>query len=217
MKQFTKAVGGMKSSVIYTDADRRHFRFSEGTWAWRNHNSGNVYPKQHGKFTNQIGKTHNFAIFSDDQSGHEALIKVLSTTYANSSIDQMIVKYAPPDCNPTEKYRRFLHKQTGVSDNTKIKNFTKSQFEKLWEAIQRMEGYKPGKITEVYQITGVQKTGKNLYQYCFIEGEWITEVECINFAKQGKVELEVCLSHLGNIFLRSPPSSSFQRRLGDLM
>ena len=70
MKQFTKAVGGMKSSVIYTDADRRHFRFSEGTWAWRNHNSGNVYPKQHGKFTNQIGKTHNFAIFSDDQSGH---------------------------------------------------------------------------------------------------------------------------------------------------
>ena len=38
MKQFVRAVGGMKNSVIYTDTDERHFRFSEGTWAWRNHN-----------------------------------------------------------------------------------------------------------------------------------------------------------------------------------
>ncbi|HSW93377.1 MAG TPA: hypothetical protein VLJ15_03370 [Gammaproteobacteria bacterium] len=41
MKQLIRAVGGMKNSVIYTDTEERHFRFSEGTWAWRNHNPGN--------------------------------------------------------------------------------------------------------------------------------------------------------------------------------
>jgi hypothetical protein len=35
MKQCIRAVGGMKNSVIYTDTDERHFRFSGGTWAWR--------------------------------------------------------------------------------------------------------------------------------------------------------------------------------------
>lgn len=40
MKRFIRAVGGMKNSVIYTDTDERDFRFSEGTWAWRNHNPG---------------------------------------------------------------------------------------------------------------------------------------------------------------------------------
>ena len=38
MKQFIQAVGGMKNSVIYTDIDERYYRFSGGTWAWRNHN-----------------------------------------------------------------------------------------------------------------------------------------------------------------------------------
>lgn len=54
-------------------------------------------------------------------------------------------------------------------------------------------------------------------QNCLSDGEWITDPECINLAEQGKVELEVCISHLGNKFLRSPPGSYFQTRLGDLM
>src|SRR3990167_7847607 len=102
MKQLIQAVGGMKHSVIYTDTEGRHFRFSGGTWAWRNHNLGNVRPKSHGKFKNQIGITNHLAIFSDDQSGHEAMIEVLKTVYGNSSIDQMIEKYAPPKENPTK-------------------------------------------------------------------------------------------------------------------
>ena len=51
MKRFIKAVGGMHHTVIYTDTDGRHFRFYDGTWAWRNHNPGNVYP---GKISKNI-------------------------------------------------------------------------------------------------------------------------------------------------------------------
>lgn len=80
-----------------------------------------------------------------------------------------------------------------------------------------MEGYKIGEITEVYRISGVQMLGKNRYQYCLNEGDWISESECIDLAAKGKVELEICLSKLSNKYLRTPPNSLFQKRLEDLI
>jgi len=216
MKQFIKAVGGMKHSVIYTDIDGRHFRFYDGTWAWRNHNPGNIDFGHISKRHNQIGIVGPFAIFPNDESGHAALLDVLITTYGNMSIHQMIYKYAPPKDNPTKSYEKLLREKTGIYDNTLIKNFTKLQFEKFWKAFQQMEGYKVGKIVEVYRITNVKELDKNLYQYYLESGDTLTEKRCIQLAKQKKVELEVCLSDLGNTFLRTPPNSFFQKRLGDL-
>ena len=216
MKQFVKAIGGMKHTVIYTDADERHFRFYGGTWAWRNHNPGNVRPGYYANLHNPIGATHNLAIFPDDQSGHAALLDLLREKYANYSIHRMIYKFAPPSENPTKKYEKYLHETIGIWDDTPIKDFTPVQFEKLWEAIQHFEGYRKGKIIEVHRITKVKKLSRDLYQYYLDNGSLLTESKCIRLAKQGKVELEVCLSDLGDLFLRSPPNSQFQKRLGDL-
>lgn len=90
------------------------------------------------------------------------------------------------------------------------------QFEKLWKAIQQMEGYKAGKIVEVFRITGVQIIDKHTHKFCLNESDWISQSQCISLAGQGKVELEVCVSDLGNKFLRSPANSIFQTRLEDL-
>jgi hypothetical protein len=76
--------------------------------------------------------------------------------------------------------------------------FSTIQFEKFWKAIEQMEGYKVGEIIEVYHISGVQILGKNRYQYCLNENQWVSRAECINLAVNGKVELEVCLSKLSN-------------------
>jgi hypothetical protein len=35
--------------------------------------------------------------------------------------------------------------------------------------------------------------------------------------ERGNLELEICLSKLGNKFLRTPPNSLFQERLKDLI
>jgi hypothetical protein len=219
LKRFVKAVGGMHNSVIYTDTDGRHFRFSEGTWAWRNHNHnpGNVWSGSISKRHHQIGATHSFAIFPDDESGHKSLLETLITTYGDSSIHEMIYSYAPPKDNPTKKYEKLLREKTGIYDDTPIRKFTKTQFEKFWQAIQQMEGYKAGEIVEVYRISGVQVLGKNRYRYCLNEGEWISESECFRLAEKGKVELEICISKLNNKFLRTSPSSFFQQRLEDLI
>lgn len=217
MKKFTKAIKGMKNSILYMDTDGKHFRFSGGTPAWRNHNPGNVWSGAISKRHNQIGKINGFAIFPDDKSGHASLVDTLKTTFGDSSIHEMIYIYAPPNENPTKKYERFLRKKTGIDDDTPINKFTKVQFTKFWKAIQQMEGYKQGEVVEVFQISGVFINEKNRHEYCLNEGKWISSAECIRLAEKGKVELEVCLSRLGIKFLRSPPHSHFQKRLEDLI
>lgn len=217
MKKFIQAVRGMKNSVIYTDTDGRYFRFSEGTWAWRNHNPGNVWAGAISKKHHQIGKVNGFAIFPDDESGHESLLDTLIATYGNSTIHEMIYSYAPPKENPTKKYEKFLREKTGIYDDTLIKMFTKNQFEKFWKAIQQMEGYKSGVVVEVYRISGVYIDEKNQYQYCLNEEKWISATECMSLVAGGNVELEICLSKLGNKFLRSPSNSLFQEKLKDLI
>lgn len=217
MKRFVKAVGGLHHTVIYTDINGKHFRFYDGTWAWRNHNPGNVRPGYYANLHNLIGATHNLAIFADDESGHAALLDLLMEKYGNFSIHRMIYKFAPPNENPTKKYEKMIREKTRIYDNRLIKTFTTVQFKKLWEAIQHFEGYKVGKIIEVYRISGVQILGKNRYQYCLNEGEWISESECIQLAEKKKVELKVCISKLKTKFLRTPADSLFQKRLEDII
>lgn len=217
MKRFIEAFPGMKHSVIYTDVDGRHFRFSGGTWAWRNHNPGNLYAGHVSQGHNQIGVTYDFAIFPDDQSGHDALLDSLHTTYGNSSIHDMIYSFAPPKDNPTARYEKLLHEAAGVYDDTPINNFTSLQFEHLWQGIQKFEGYKVGDIIEVFRITGVKAIDKHTYQFCLNGGDWVSELECIVLAKSRSVELEVCISHYGNTYLRSYPKSTFQAALNTLI
>ena len=120
MKQFIKAVGGMRHSVIYTDVTGKHFRFSGGTWTWRNHNPGNVYAGAISKRHNQIGATHFFAIFPNKKDGHASLLDSLITSFGNMSLHDMIYIFAPPKCNPTKQYEKYLREKTGVYSNTKI-------------------------------------------------------------------------------------------------
>lgn len=217
MPRFIKAVPGMNHSVIYTDDSGKYFRFSGGTLAWKNHNPGNVHPGHISKKHNQIGICYKLAVFSDYESGHKALLDVLKITYSNSSIAKMMQNYAPPHENNTKKYIKFLHDVTGVKDNKKIKDLTPSEFEKLWQGIEKMEGAKEGTITEVFQVTKVCTNTKGIVSSFCVNEDWISKKQCIKLAKQGIVDLEVCTSHLGNTFLRTSPSTLFQEKLDSII
>lgn len=216
MTIFIKAVPGKLHSVIYTNIDGRHFRFSGGTWAWRNHNPGNLRPKNKGRFKYQIGVVNRLVSFPTDQLGHEAFVRDLKENYMDDSIDRMILHFAPPNENDTKKYAKFLHEKTGVYDDRPLKDFTQTQFKKLWMAIQQMEGYKVGKITEVFRVEKVEIIQKDLYKFYLENNKPISEKKCIEMAKSNKLELEVCTSDLGNVFLRTPPKSAFQKPLHTL-
>jgi hypothetical protein len=85
---------------------------------------------------------------------------------------------------------------------------------KLWQAIEKMEGWgkdKEGKITEYTnkaQITAVTKDDKGTIQSYQIEGfGWVSKDEGISLALEGKVDAVVATSPRGNQFLRARPNT----------
>lgn len=217
MSTYIKAEQGVNHTVIYHDESGKLYIFSGGTWTWRNHNPGNIVPGRVSDRHCQIGKAGGFAVIPDYNSGFEALIDCLKTTFWNTSIDQMIEKYAPSKENNTERYRQFLIKKTGVSDGRKIKDFSPDEFKKLWEAIIQYEGYKEGNISEIHRVTLVKRNRKGICELLVETIGWLTKKECISLAKNGLVNLVVCISASGNEYLRARPNDPFQQDLHQIV
>jgi hypothetical protein len=121
--------------------------------------------------------------------------------------------YAPEKENKTKKYIVFIRKKTGVKTNKKIKDFSKDEFEKLWRAIEQMEGWgKEGKITPYSlkaEITAVRKDKKGTIQSYQIEGYgWVLKDRAILLTAQGKVDAVIATSPRGNQFLRTRPNTT---------
>jgi ribosomal protein S13 len=87
----------------------------------------------------------------------------LRTTYKNTTLEFLISKFAPAFENDTKNYLRFLVKKIGVTKDHKVKDLSLEQFEKLWRAIEKMEGPGIGIIKELpvkLKITKVKKNKK---------------------------------------------------------
>ena len=212
MSKFIKAEPGLNHSIIYTDNTGKRFLFSGGTWAWRNHNPGNLRPGESSRRHHQIGEVKankgKFAIFPDDKSGHDALIDLLTTTtYYDKSIDSTISKYAPKNENNTKKYIQFVHNQMNMKENKKIKDLTPVEFEKLWKAIEKIEDYKVGKITKLYEIREVHQKNGSIFEYYIPPIGWVSKAQCIKLAKAHHLDVIVCSSPSGN-YIRSRPGKS---------
>ena len=216
---FVRARQGPLHSVIYTADGGDEVRYSGGDWAWRNNNPGNIRPGKVSKRNGAIGTAGGFAIFSDVETGHEALLDSLKTTFWNKTLEQLTYSYAPPKENKTAKYLKFLRERTGVSDDRLIKDFTASQFEKLWRAIEKMEGGHPGKIETLSKkrISKVRKNNKGTIVAYFVDRlGWLSKNEAIRLTEQGKIDAVVSVSRAGNAYLKSRPDSIPANKLDNL-
>jgi hypothetical protein len=211
VNRFIRAVPGPRNSVIYTDDKDQQFQFSGGARTWRNNNPGNLVSGNVSRRNNQIGTAGGFAVFPAYNTGHDALIDCLKTTYWNSPLQKLIESYAPKtDHNNTKRYERFLRKQTGVNDNKKIKDFTADEFKKLWLAVERMEGgQKSGTITKLVnkdKIIKVMKNKKGTITAYFIKGRgWLSKGDVIALIRSGKVDAVVSTSRSGNAYVKTRP------------
>ena len=80
-----------------------------------------------------------------------------------------------------------------------------------------MEGWKKGKITEIFPVTQIRKDHNNIIDRYYINDKgWVSKEECIALAKAGRVALEVCTSRLGNAYLRASGSNPYQKDLNQL-
>lgn len=211
MPKYVKAEPGPGTSVIYTDSDGKKWKFEGGTRPWRNQNPGNLVSGQVSRRNNAIGSAGGFAVFRDYETGHTALLDLLRNVYGDRDIPALMKKYAPPEENKTEVYVAFIRKKTGVKGAKKIKDFLPFEFEKLWKAIEAMEGWgKVGTITEISsksEVTAVKKDKKGTIQSYQITGYgWVSKTQGIALALKGKVNAVVATSATGNQFLRARPN-----------
>lgn len=83
-------------------------------------------------------KTGPFLAFMNPEQGFLALKQVLQG-YSNSTIKDMIYKYAPPVENDTEDYIDNICESLKCKSNTLVKNIDQN---KLCKVIAKIEGYK---------------------------------------------------------------------------
>ena len=219
MTRFVEAFAGHGTSVIYVDENGHHVLCSDGTRTWRNNNPGNLRPGTISRRNGQIGVAGRFAVFPDYETGHAAHIDLLINVYGNRDLAGLIKAYAPNSENNSKKYLRYLQKRTGVQGSRKIQDFAKSEFEKLWRAMEKYEGYEIGKIQVLplkKKITGTQKDKTGRIQKYFVqELGWLTKKRAIQLATQGEIDA-VVVDHGGTKYLRSRPDASAENNLSNM-
>jgi hypothetical protein len=208
--KYIKAEEAPGSSVKYFDDKGKIWQFVGGTRTWRNQNPGNMVVGDYSRNNGMIGKAGGFAVFPDYETGHNALLILLIKKYGNFDLVKLMEKFAPPHENKTKRYIKFITKQTGVKESVKIQNYSKSEFAKLWVAIERFEGWKIGTIREYStkgQITKVKKDKRGKITAYLVDGfGWIMKKEAIELTNLKKVDA-VVVKRGRSIFLRSRPNN----------
>jgi len=116
-----------------------------GTRNWRNNNPGNMEAGDFANAHGAIGSDGRFAIFPDMATGVKALSTLLvSGSYRNLSMQQAMIRYAPPNENDTSAYISFVSTRVGVDPSTLMSALTGDQLSSFVQAIYHYEGGTPG-------------------------------------------------------------------------
>lgn len=159
-----------------------------------------------------------FAVFPDYNLGHQALLDLLINEYGKFDLAKLMKKFAPPNENKTKKYIQFIKKRTGVDEKILINKYSNDEFIKLWKAIETMEGWKIGRISEYSkkgQITKVRKNKKGKIISYLVDGfGWLRKKEAIELCKKNKIDA-VVVKGSKSIYLRSRPNMLDVDNLGN--
>lgn len=119
---------------------------------WRNNNPGNMEYGKRAREYGAIGSDGRFAIFPTMQMGDAARERLIfeSGVYDGMSIEQAILKYAPPEENPNVgAYIATVAKSAGVTKDTQFGSLDAAQRAAALEAMKRVEGFRPGKVIQL--------------------------------------------------------------------
>lgn len=138
--------------------DGRHLLRCGGTLPWRLNNAGDLMspldsnnqpaPRKTKNFIGfaavpdkKSGKLNQAFIFPDYATGREQLEYSVKRLYSKCNIPQLVQKYAPPEGNDCKKYTSDLLRETGMSADKVVGDMSASEFKKVVDAIEKLEGY----------------------------------------------------------------------------
>jgi hypothetical protein len=217
-RRFVRAIAGPKNSVIYFTDEGHRFQFVGGKRTWRNQNPGNMVVGKVSRRNGLIGTAGGFAVFPSYEVGHAALLDLLKNEMGNLSLERMMSRFAPPHENETERYLRFLLKRIGVADRKrKISSLSKEEFERLWQAIEKMEKWEEGQVIALPPLKSITKVLKDkkgtIVAYYIVDAGWVKKARAIAMARKLEVDAVVALSRGGNKYLRTRPDIVVENNL----
>ncbi|MBD9455959.1 hypothetical protein IB244_31305, partial [Rhizobium sp. RHZ02] len=123
-----------------------------GTRNWRNNNPGNLEYGDFARSKGAIGTDGRFAVFPSYEAGRQAKSSLLfdSPRYADKTIAGAITQYAPSFENDTRGYYSRIARDAGVTPDTPLSSLDEDQRGSLLDSMQRVEGYRPGRVTDAY-------------------------------------------------------------------
>jgi hypothetical protein len=217
-RRFVRTIAGPKNSVIYFTDEGHRFQFVGGARNWRNQNPGNMVVGKVSRRNGLIGTAGGFAVFPSYEVGHAALIDLLKNEMGKLSLERMMGRFAPPHENKTERYIRFLLKRIGVTDRKrKISSLSKAEFERLWRAIEKMEGWDEGQIIALPPLKSISKVLKDkkgtIVAYYIVNVGWVKKARAIAMTRKLEVDAVIALSRGGNEYLRTRPDIVVENNL----
>jgi len=128
------------NTVTYTYADGTTV-ILKGTHPWRDSNPGDLIGG-YGSIGRDAGGGNVMAIYPGQSAGWSAAEQLLTTKYANSSILDTMMSWAPPgNGNDPVKYAAALAKAVGVPVSTKVSALTRAQTATVLTTIASREGF----------------------------------------------------------------------------
>ena len=123
----------------------------QGSRAWRNNNPGNIEYGPFARSKGAVGSDGRFAVFETYEAGRAAKEALLfeSSSYRGRTIAEAIARYAPPSENDTSAYARAVARAIGVPVTTKLLELSKAERTLMLDAMEKVEGFKPGKESPV--------------------------------------------------------------------
>jgi len=136
-------------------ADGRVVR-RQGARNWRNHNPGNIEEGGFMQARGSLGGDPRFAIMPSYAAGRQAKADLLFTTssYKDKPISAAIARYAPAFENNTQSYARQVISAAAVpadrgGPDAKMKDLNGAEQERVLDAMERVEGFRVGTVTEL--------------------------------------------------------------------
>lgn len=160
-------VGAGFTTVQYADGsvERR-----TGTRNWRNNNPGNIEFGDFARRYGAIGSDGRFAVFPTYEAGRAAKEALLfeGRSYRSLTIEQAMMRYAPPSENNTASYINSIVQAVGVPASTPLQTLTPEQRRAMLSVMERIEGFRVGRVDvlqrgrlreDVAQVPAAPSTG----------------------------------------------------------
>lgn len=121
-----------------------------GVRNWRNNNPGNIEFGNYARSMGAIGTDGRFAVFPTYAMGKRAKEALIfeGANYRGITLEQAIARYAPPSENNTAWYTRTVLAAVG-GINKLMSQYTQPERNKILAAMERVEGFKVGKVTDI--------------------------------------------------------------------